>query len=118
MKLACIVVFLAGGCANRSGLELTAKPPHAMNPKRPSEVVVVMAPARAPGVEVGRLEAESGPHYGWESKSSQTLEILRQKAAQNGCDAIQVDPAGTIPFMSSSPPKRRTIQHARCFVTP
>ena len=106
------------GCAAESSFEPTAKPPHAMQPKRPSEVRVVSEPAHAQGVEVGRIEVTSEPHYSWDPQTDQTLGLLRQEAAQRGCDAIQVGPADSNLFMMGSTPMHRTTQSARCFVTP
>ncbi len=79
---------------------------------------MVMPPAQARGVEVGLIEITSDPHYSWDPQTQETLGLLRQEAAERGCDAIQPGPADSNLFMMGSTPMHRTTQHARCFVTP
>jgi hypothetical protein len=89
-----------------------------MQPKRPSEVMVLSPHVRAQGVDVGLIEVTSEPHYSSEPHTNETLGLLRQEAAQRGCDAIEVGPADSHLFMMGSTPMHRTTQRARCFVKP
>lgn len=106
-------------CGGHSDFELTAKPPHAMQPKNPADVKVVKAPGHAEGMQVGHFEASSGPHVSDEPETNEVLQNAVQTAAENGCDAIEVEPAEAhLMATSNGTPLHETTQRVRCFVTP
>jgi hypothetical protein len=114
-----IVLLVTCSCGHHSDLEMTAQPPHAMQPKNPAEVKVVHAPAHAQGVQVGHFEASSGPHVSDEPETDEVLQNAVQTAAENGCDSIEVEPAEAhLMATSNGTPLHETTQRVRCFVTP
>lgn len=119
VKTALVVFATCVACGSSSEFELTAKPPHAMQPKNPAEVKVVQAPAHAEGVEVGHLEVESGTHVSGDAQTDEVMQLAVKSAAEHGCDAIETEPADVhLAATSNGTPLHRTTLRARCFVTP
>jgi hypothetical protein len=119
MRTAVVLLVACAACGSSSEFQLTATPPHALQPKNPADVKVVQAPARADGMPIGHLTVESGTHVSDEPQTEEVLQLAVQSAAEHGCDAIEVEPAESHLFATSNgTPLHKTTQRARCFVTP
>jgi hypothetical protein len=93
---AVVGVALAPGCLSTTSADFTALNPypHALVARAPAQVEVFSsaAPAR-PHVDVGLITVEEGQTGG--GTPDELLGLLRQTAAERGCDAVVVAPPGS-----------------------
>ena len=91
MTASCIVALLAGCGAPTVLFTPLAQPPHPLVPKQASAVEVLTISPGRPFVEVGTVAIYM---HGYAPSVSDALPMLRQDAANRGCDALVLERNG------------------------
>jgi hypothetical protein len=94
LRCALVVVAFLGGCADTSAAYTPLNvPPRPVQARTPDEVQVFSsAPPERPHVDVGLITVQEGD--GDETPAA-LIGLLRQVAAERGCDAVVVAPPGS-----------------------
>jgi hypothetical protein len=117
-----VVVSLAwalAACGASTSFERIASSPHVSHITGAEAVEVLGAAPSRPHVQIGVLKVKTSTHPPTSNGADAALTMLRQLAAENGCDAIF--PGSTdekLYATSNGTPLYRTWQSAACFMYP